>query len=688
MIKRKKKGFSFEFKLAFYLIIFILFSMVNTYLLLSQDSPAIKLTGNAGLTSATISLVVQDAAWINITEPLNTTYDFFPAEDLEINLSVHPFNFEPAEWWFSVWNERSSLWIIENSSFSPNITFIAERGLNTVYVYSNSTLDVLYSEEVTFFVNVSNSAPVVYLNDSIYVCEGESLFYEFNVSDEDINELSLSIAPSEIFFMYPQTIFSTDNPLYNPNLIYGYIYGNSNATAYLASSAELTEEQAGGFAGSFRTYLRNISVDDGNNVDSIQTNITVIEINDLLEKEIIGVQTVYTRGDNATLHKTISVNDSESGMEDSPQISFNISFNSGPELFGVTNDGIIDFTADNSTPLGIHNVSICAMDMELPDPYEDIEVYCNQTGLSNSVCEDFTITVVDDNRPPTIIDSFPNQTFIAVGEKSILLNVTTYDPDHTIPDVYWYVDSVQKDYASGNLTDSFNYAFSCGLSGLHEIEVVITDGLLNDSFAWEVILFASTCPEGATSGGGGGGGGCSPQWICEDWDVCQNAKDSLDFGVLAGEDYRLIQYECEQQGFDERFCGFQLKTCTDLLECNYLANKPAEIQSCYYTENPSCEDGLKNCHDGACEILIDCGGTCGACPTCTDGIKNQKEEGVDCGGPCPWKCEVEQPFAQRKGTLYIFIGLIILLLALIISRIVKIVRVKKSLGDEEKKVLP
>jgi len=50
----------------------------------------------------------------------------------------------------------------------------------------------------------------------------------------------------------------------------------------------------------------------------------------------------------------------------------------------------------------------------------------------------------------------------------------------------------------------------------------------------------------------------------------------------------------------------------------------------------TCTDGIKN-QD---EMGIDCGGVCAACPgpTCYDGIKNQNEAGVDCGGPCYTAC--------------------------------------------------
>ncbi len=47
----------------------------------------------------------------------------------------------------------------------------------------------------------------------------------------------------------------------------------------------------------------------------------------------------------------------------------------------------------------------------------------------------------------------------------------------------------------------------------------------------------------------------------------------------------------------------------------------------------TCSDGIQN--QG--ETGVDCGGPCPACaaaPTCSDGIQNQGETGIDCGGPC------------------------------------------------------
>jgi hypothetical protein len=59
------------------------------------------------------------------------------------------------------------------------------------------------------------------------------------------------------------------------------------------------------------------------------------------------------------------------------------------------------------------------------------------------------------------------------------------------------------------------------------------------------------------------------------------------------------------------------------------------------TTVPTCSDGIKN--QG--ETGIDCGGPCSPCipsPTCTDGIKNGNETGIDCGGSCP-PCAVIPP---------------------------------------------
>ena len=49
-----------------------------------------------------------------------------------------------------------------------------------------------------------------------------------------------------------------------------------------------------------------------------------------------------------------------------------------------------------------------------------------------------------------------------------------------------------------------------------------------------------------------------------------------------------------------------------------------------------CGNGIKDQNEDG----IDCGGSCGPCPTCDDRIKNQDETDIDCGGPCK-SCNAE-----------------------------------------------
>ncbi|EEA06796.1 uncharacterized protein CMU_014720 [Cryptosporidium muris RN66] len=104
--------------------------------------------------------------------------------------------------------------------------------------------------------------------------------------------------------------------------------------------------------------------------------------------------------------------------------------------------------------------------------------------------------------------------------------------------------------------------------------------------------------------------------------------------------------------------GFVRKTgpVRDILKCyNGIFQEP--VLMC---DQPSCNDGIQNqgeygidcggpcpklcpelCFDGILngdEVSIDCGGSCGTenCPSCSDGVKNGDETGIDCGGSrCP-----------------------------------------------------
>ncbi len=69
---------------------------------------------------------------------------------------------------------------------------------------------------------------------------------------------------------------------------------------------------------------------------------------------------------------------------------------------------------------------------------------------------------------------------------------------------------------------------------------------------------------------------------------------------------------------------------------NVIRNSVANANCTAPCGPASCTDGIQN----GDETGVDCGGSCpDACPTCSDGIQNGNETGVDCGGPdcapCP-----------------------------------------------------
>lgn len=62
---------------------------------------------------------------------------------------------------------------------------------------------------------------------------------------------------------------------------------------------------------------------------------------------------------------------------------------------------------------------------------------------------------------------------------------------------------------------------------------------------------------------------------------------------------------------------------------------------------PSCFDGIQN-QD---EMGVDCGGAvCSACPSCSDNLQNQGEQGIDCGGPCNYSCVSKFTWKMDKAS--------------------------------------
>lgn len=649
-----KRGIIF----CFGLLIFIYVLNINL-LLIIQPLP---ITGS-GIT-ATVSLVLLDnEIVIDISSPLNATYDFDIGDSYVLDLNVSA-NFEIDSWWYSLYDLTHGELINESIAFNPNITFNAVRWSNELRVYAEKAGMEIGNKNVTFFVSVPNSAPVLQgVNASIYICENDFLNnYFFYAVDADEQILELALNPTNPFFL--DTLFTS---------------GQINTTVEMFSGI-LDKNDVG-------LHKETISVNDGEYSDYDYMNVTVIEINNAPSISNIGVQTVWTSGDDSIFNKQVKVTDTEDGNQDGGVLNFNISFFDGDEFFNISENGTMIFIP-NSSQVGVYNIGVCVNDTGIDNPADNIFEICRQDGGSITTCQNFSLTITDENRAPTITNHYPINLSLSVsGTNDLYFNVSKYDPDDTIPDGYWYVNGVFAEYDSGNSTDEFNYNFGCGVSGAYTIKAEITDGLLNDSVTWNINVNLIECPAVVPSAGGGGGGGgggisCSEKWVCESWNICQNTESSLESGLLSGEDYRIIKEQCAETGLNEESCGVQIRTCFDLNDCDTSYFKPAEFQSCHYTEKPDCNDGIKNCHTGSCEVLVDCGGPCPQCPTCSDKIKNQGEKGIDCGGPCPWKCPEEIPLLKRKEILYSFIALIILLILVATVKIIRIFRYRNLIAQK------
>lgn len=123
--------------------------------------------------------------------------------------------------------------------------------------------------------------------------------------------------------------------------------------------------------------------------------------------------------------------------------------------------------------------------------------------------------------------------------------------------------------------------------------------------------------------------------ICGDMVCNQNESCSIceaDCGPCAsGLDKCLNKWQCDSWS-DCILPGYTIRNCIDLNGCIDKSKIPRTFDNCEISN--SCSDGILNQR----EEKVDCGGVCLSCPTCFDKKKNQGEDDVDCSGPCEKSC--------------------------------------------------
>ncbi len=604
------------------------------------------LFGSSSTVAQLFVQVVVNAPNITIASPTNTTYTFNLSQNKSVDLNVSAEK-TIQTWFYTLYNGSGTI-IVNRQVFTPNTTITLITGTNKLAVYANLTGGQVGNTNVTLSVTISNSAPqILNLSGQILACEDSFLSHLINITDEDLDTISVSMTPINPFFITK-------------------LSQTGNLTIAEIFSGTLTKSQVG-------SYRENVSASDGSRADTAITNISVVAVNHNPSIELLGAQTVWF---NAKFIKQITANDTEDGNVSGGNLTYNVTFISGIPIFTINStSGKINMTA-NASVVGLYNVSVCVRDKGLNTSIHPNATYCGYTGGPGYNCSNFELTVTNQNRPPNITSYYPTTTTISsTPPLTISFNVSTEDPDDTTPSAYWSINGVLET----SLTNQFNKTFSDG--GTFNVSVRVSDGELNDSRSWTITI--SNPPRSSTGGGGGGGGGtCQERWVCDNTAMCQNINGLYKNKLLDDLSRGIIEIKCRLEGWSEEECGIKLLDCKDINNCKTTTKKPNVTEECFYVANPSCNDNVKNCHDKSCEVLVDCGGPCSQCPTCSDTIQNQGEEAIDCGGPCPNSCQIEKP-KKINYLLYLLIILILLLIVAIIYTLYKLFAIKKRIEEND-----
>ena len=351
--------------------------------------------------------------------------------------------------------------------------------------------------------------------------------------------------------------------------------------------------------------------------------------------------TDQTVGDNHQLLYDINCTDQDGDS---------LSYYDNTTLFNISSSsGLIDWTPTQNN-VGAYSINVTCGD--------------GQANISGK----FDIVVSDVNNAPILSPIGPQ---IATEGTLFGLDVDATDPDN---DSLTYSVNTTL-FTINRTTGIINFTPTLAQVGNYSINVSANDSLLID---FEVISFRIVRGPYCGDGGCGSSEDCSScQADCGSCPSAPGAEAGAETGAGEGAEAattarrRIIsvcheRWECS----DWSTCsidGLQTRKCVDVNTCNTKKKEPSKTQLCEYM--PSCSDGIRN----GDETGVDCGGGCQACritETCSDGIQNQNEEGIDCGGPCG-PCEIKKyakmPIPELAPLIKNFPWLLFLIVSVLIS---------------------
>ena len=394
-------------------------------------------------------------------------------------------------------------------------------------------------------------------------------------------------------------------------------------------------------------------------------SVAVTAVNDA--PQFINPKTVFKVLQGTTLDYQFNASDEENDP---------ITFSDNTTLFDINQTaGIIRYSPTATTLNETHSIKITASD--------------NKGGISPIVV---SLAINDTNFPPAITSFTPenlNPTLEAGYRYEF--SYTANDPDNDVLEPKWQLDSNQP-----QINATFSYLPPDSDVGTHKLKLAVSDGLLNSNMQWNITItpenhapvLASNIPsqELQQNSRKENAFDLDSYFYDEDNDTLiytpkgnknisikinlvdhsvslepDNKWQGTEYVTFVANDGSLVAYsnnisfmvkslgavcgnnlkesgeECD--GTDNSACGVyscksdcscnkqeeegectpdwqctdwskcsvnsqQIRTCTDKKRCGKSEGKPEEKQSCAYT------------------------------PTCSDGMQNQFEEGVDCGGPC------------------------------------------------------
>lgn len=352
----------------------------------------------------------------------------------------------------------------------------------------------------------------------------------------------------------------------------------------------------------------------------------------------MGQGTLYTCYVNAT--------DANAGQS----LTFSL-FWPGVSLFGInSSNGLINFTPSNDDVGNNHSVRIFVDD---------------GSGCSNGIVnETFNFSISNINDPPYWITVPDAEINVNVTYQAYFLNDYANDPDG---DVLTFNATIPGAPFTMTVTGSGAVTiFASACEPEEQYVQFFAKDPYNQSASSNLVKLKVYCPDDQGGGGGddgageslgGSGGGssslCRSEWECLGWMTCLPT------------------------GFQWQHC-YDLQGCEDpkflKRECDYVGPQPVCEENWLCEEWGPCYTNLtqhRTCRDlNECDTKLYIPHTeqlCSFDPTCSDGILNGDETGIDCGGSCPECPVIETPDFISPGVFNMWLLLALILGVLLVS---------------------